>query len=40
MATHNAVVGYDIVDNLLGDGDPMGKENSRGRRALHRRRRG
>jgi putative ABC transport system permease protein len=25
-ATHNAIVGYDIVDNLLGDGDPVGKE--------------
>jgi putative ABC transport system permease protein len=25
-ATHNAIVGYDIVDNLLGDGDPIGKE--------------
>ncbi|WP_263355725.1 ABC transporter permease [Acidicapsa ligni] len=25
-ATHNVVVGYDIVDNLLGDGDPLGKE--------------
>jgi putative ABC transport system permease protein len=25
-ATHAAVVGYDIVDNLLGDGDPIGKE--------------
>ena len=25
-ATHNAVVGYDIVDNILGDGDPIGKE--------------
>jgi putative ABC transport system permease protein len=25
-ATHNAVVGYDIVDNLMGDGDPIGKE--------------
>ncbi len=25
-ATHTAVVGYDIVDNILGDGDPMGKE--------------
>jgi len=24
--THDAVVGYDIVDNLLGDGDPLGKE--------------
>ncbi|HEY9128121.1 MAG TPA: ABC transporter permease, partial [Acidobacteriaceae bacterium] len=24
--THAAVVGYDIVDNLLGDGDPIGKE--------------
>ena len=25
-ATKNAIVGYDIVDNLLGDGDPIGKE--------------
>jgi putative ABC transport system permease protein len=25
-ATHNAVVGYDIIDNLMGDGDPIGKE--------------
>ncbi len=25
-ATHNVIVGYDIVDNLLGDGDPIGKE--------------
>jgi putative ABC transport system permease protein len=25
-ATHNVIVGYDIVDNLLGDGDPVGKE--------------
>ena len=25
-ATHNTVIGYDIVDNLLGDGDPIGKE--------------
>jgi putative ABC transport system permease protein len=25
-ATHNAIVGYDIVDNLLGDGDPVGRE--------------
>jgi putative ABC transport system permease protein len=24
--THNAIVGYDIVDNILGDGDPIGKE--------------
>ena len=24
--THNVIVGYDIVDNLLGDGDPVGKE--------------
>ncbi|MDE3189179.1 MAG: ABC transporter permease [Acidobacteriota bacterium] len=25
-ATKNAIVGYDIVDNLLGAGDPLGKE--------------
>ncbi|MFP5210297.1 MAG: ABC transporter permease, partial [Acidobacteriota bacterium] len=25
-ATHNVIVGYDIVDNLLGPGDPIGKE--------------
>lgn len=25
-ATHNCVVGYDIVDNIMGDGDPIGKE--------------
>jgi len=25
-ATHNAIVGYDIVDNLLGPVDPIGKE--------------
>lgn len=25
-ATKNAIVGYDIVDNLLGAGDPIGKE--------------
>ena len=25
-ASHSVVVGYDIVDNLLGDGDPLGKE--------------
>jgi len=25
-ATHNAIIGYDIVDNLLGVGDPIGKE--------------
>ena len=24
--THDAIVGYDIVDNILGDGDPLGKE--------------
>ena len=24
--THDAIVGYDIVDNLLGEGDPLGKE--------------
>jgi putative ABC transport system permease protein len=26
LGTHNVIVGYDIVDNLLGDGDPLGKE--------------
>ena len=25
-ATHNAIIGYDIVDNLLGASDPIGKE--------------
>jgi putative ABC transport system permease protein len=25
-ATHSAVVGYDIVDNILGEGDPIGRE--------------
>jgi putative ABC transport system permease protein len=25
-ALHNAIVGYDVVDNLLGEGDPLGKE--------------
>src|SRR5664279_5762119 len=25
-ATKNAIVGYDIVDNILGNGDPIGKE--------------
>jgi putative ABC transport system permease protein len=25
-ATYNAIVGYDIVDNLMGVGDPIGKE--------------
>jgi putative ABC transport system permease protein len=25
-ATKNVIVGYDIVDNLLGEGDPVGKE--------------
>ncbi len=25
-AAHNAIVGYDIVDNLLGPGDPIGKD--------------
>jgi putative ABC transport system permease protein len=24
--THNVIIGYDIVDNLMPDGDPMGKE--------------
>jgi putative ABC transport system permease protein len=24
--THDAIVGYDIVDNLIGDSDPLGKE--------------
>ena len=26
VGTHNVIVGYDIVDNLLGEGDPLGKE--------------
>ena len=26
IGTHNVIVGYDIVDNLLGEGDPLGKE--------------
>ena len=25
-SSHVAIVGYDIVDNLLGQGDPLGKE--------------
>jgi putative ABC transport system permease protein len=25
-ATHNAIIGYDIVDNLIGNEDPLGKE--------------
>jgi putative ABC transport system permease protein len=25
-ATHNAIVGYDIVDNILPEGDPLGRE--------------
>jgi putative ABC transport system permease protein len=25
-ATHNAIVGYDIVDNLIGNQDPLGRE--------------
>src|ERR1700690_1874579 len=25
-ATHNVIIGYDIVDNLLGAGDPLGQE--------------
>ncbi len=24
--THNVIVGYDIVDNLMGEGDPLGRE--------------
>jgi putative ABC transport system permease protein len=32
--THNVIVGYDIVDNLLGDGDPIGKE-IRGHTHIH-----
>jgi len=24
--THNAIIGYDIIDNLMPDGDPIGKE--------------
>jgi len=26
IGTHNVIVGYDIVDNILGVGDPLGKE--------------
>jgi putative ABC transport system permease protein len=26
LGTHNVIVGYDIIDNILGDGDPIGKE--------------
>jgi putative ABC transport system permease protein len=26
IGTHNVIVGYDIVDNMLGEGDPLGKE--------------
>jgi putative ABC transport system permease protein len=26
VGTHNVIVGYDIVDNILGEGDPLGKE--------------
>ena len=26
VGAHNVIVGYDIVDNILGDGDPLGKE--------------
>ena len=26
IGTHNVIVGYDIVDNLLGEGNPLGKE--------------
>jgi putative ABC transport system permease protein len=26
VGTHSVIVGYDIVDNLLGEGDPLGKE--------------
>ncbi len=25
-ATHNAIVGYDIVDNLIGEGDPWARK--------------
>jgi len=25
-ATHNVIVGYDIIENLMGDGDPLGKD--------------
>ena len=33
--THDAIVGYDIVDNLLPLGDPIGKEITRGRDSVH-----
>jgi putative ABC transport system permease protein len=26
--THSAIIGYDIIDNVLGEGDPIGKEIS------------
>jgi putative ABC transport system permease protein len=26
LGSHNVIVGYDIVDNILGEGDPLGKE--------------
>jgi putative ABC transport system permease protein len=26
IGAHNVIVGYDIVDNILGEGDPLGKE--------------
>jgi putative ABC transport system permease protein len=26
VGAHNVIVGYDIVDNILGEGDPLGKE--------------
>ena len=25
-ATHNVIIGYDVIDNLMGGGDPIGKE--------------
>ena len=33
--THDAIVGYDIVDNLLGDGRSHRQRDSRGRDSLH-----
>ena len=38
-SAHVAIIGYDVVDNLLGPGDPARQRDSRRRRSLHRHRR-